>query len=94
MFAGEHDGPRWPQDVRRQFGKLCQRAGLGAGWHPRETRHTRVSVLSDPGVDIEDISDAAGHVTSAVTQNVYRHQLADKLTKAPAAMDRILTWAR
>jgi hypothetical protein len=40
-------------------------------------------------VDIEDIADAAGHVTSAVTRNVYRHQLADRLTKAPAAMDAI-----
>jgi hypothetical protein len=40
-------------------------------------------------VDIEDIADAAGHITSAVTRNVYRHQLADRLTKAPAAMDAI-----
>lgn len=52
--------------------------------------HTWVSVLSDAGVDIEDIADAAGHITSAVTRNVYRHQLADKLTRAPAAMDAIL----
>ena len=90
VFAAESGGPRWPQDVRKQFGKLCERAGLGAGWHPHETRHTWVSVLSDAGVDIEDIADAAGHVTSAVTRNVYRHQLADRLTKAPAAMDAIL----
>jgi len=91
VFCGEHGGPRWPQDVRRQFAKLCERAGLGAGWHPHETRHTWVSVLSDAGVDIEDIADAAGHINSAVTRNVYRHQLADKLTKAPAAMDAILS---
>jgi integrase len=90
VFAAEHGGPRWPQDVRRQFGRLCQEAGLGAGWHPHETRHTWVSVLSDAGVDIEDIADAAGHVTSSVTRNVYRHQLADKLTRASAAMDGIL----
>lgn len=90
VFAAEHGGPRWPQDVRRQFARVCQRAGLGAGWHPHETRHTWVSVLSDAGVDIEDIADAAGHVTSSVTRNVYRHQLADKLTRAPAAMDAIL----
>ena len=47
-------------------------------------------MLSDAGVDIEDIADAAGHVTSSVTRNVYRHQIADKLTRAPAAMDGIL----
>lgn len=90
VFAADSGGPRWPQDVRRYFGRLCERAGLGAGWHPHETRHTWVSVLSDAGVDIEDIADAAGHVNSSVTRNVYRHQLADKLTKAPAAMDAIL----
>ncbi len=90
VFAAESGGPRWPQDVRKQFGKVCERAGLGPGWHPHRTRHTWVSILSDAGVDIEDIADAAGHITSAVTRNVYRHQLADKLTKASAAMDAIL----
>jgi integrase len=89
VFAMESGGPRWPQDVRKQFGKLCQRAGIGAGWHPHETRHTWVSVLSDAGVDIDDIADAAGHVNSSVTRNVYRHQIADKVTKASAAMDQI-----
>jgi integrase len=91
VFAAEHGGPRWPQDVRKQFGKVCERAGLGAGWHPHETRHTWVSLLSDAGVDLEDIADAAGHITSAVTRNVYRHQLADRLTKASAAMDTIFS---
>jgi integrase len=91
VFAAEQGGPRWPQDVRKQFGKVCERAGLGAGWHPHETRHTWVSILSDAGVDIEDIADAAGHITSAVTRNVYRHQLADRLTKASAAMDSIFS---
>jgi integrase len=87
VFAMESGGARWPQDVRRQFGSLCERAGLGTGWHPHETRHTWVSILSDAGVDIEDIADAAGHVNSSVTRNVYRHQIADKLTRAAAAMD-------
>jgi hypothetical protein len=34
---------------------------------------------------------AAGHVTSAVTRNVYRHQLADKPARAAVAMDGILS---
>ena len=89
VFAMESGGPRWPQDVRRQFGGLCKQAGMGPGWHPHETRHTWVSVLSDAGVDIEDIADAAGHINSTVTRTVYRHQLADKLTRAPRAMDAI-----
>jgi integrase len=81
--------PCWPQEVRKDFGKLCEQAGLGKGWHPHGTRHTWVSLLADAGVDLEDIADAAGHVTSAVTRNFYRHQLADKLTRASAAMDAI-----
>jgi integrase len=91
VFAAEAGGPRWPADIAKQFRKLCERAGLGKGWHPHETRHTWVSLLSDAGVDIEDIADEAGHITSAVTRNVYRHQLADKLTKASAAMNTIFS---
>jgi integrase len=90
VFCGEHGGPRWPQDVGYQFTQQCERAGLGPGWHRHETRHTWVSVLSEAGVDIEDIADAAGHINSSVTRNTYRHQLADKLTKATSAMDTIL----
>ena len=45
------------------------------------------SVLSDADVDIEDI--AAGHINSGVTRNVNRYQIADKVTKAPAAVDAI-----
>ena len=93
VFAMESGGPRWAQDVRHQFAGLCERAGLGAGWHPHETRHTWVSVLSQAGVDLEDIADAAGHINSTVTRVVYRHQIADKLTRAAAAMDSILNAA-
>jgi integrase len=89
VFADWRGRPCWPADVRKEFAGLCEQAGLGKGWHPHETRHTWVSLLSDAGIDLEDIADAAGHVTSAVTRNVYRHQLADKLTKASAAMDAI-----
>jgi integrase len=89
VFADWRGRPCWAGDVRRDFGRLCEQAGLGKGWHPHETRHTWVSLLSEAGTDLEDIADAAGHVTSAVTRNVYRHQLADKLTRASAAMDAI-----
>ena len=57
-------------------------------------RHTFVSVLSDAGVDIEDIADAAGHINSNVTRTVYRHQIADKITRAASAMDEIFGQVR
>lgn len=89
VFTDRAGSPRWPQDVRRYFGVLCVRAGLGERWSPRELRHTFVSVLSDSGVDIEKIADAVGHVNSTITKTVYRHQIADKVTVAAAAMDAI-----
>ncbi len=48
-----------------------------------------MSVLSDSGVDIEQIADAVGHVNSTVTKTVYRHQIADEITSAATAMDAI-----
>jgi integrase len=89
VFTDRAGAPRWPQDVRRYFQVLCQRAGIGAQWTPRELRHTFVSVLSDSGVDIEKIADAVGHVNSTITKTVYRHQIADKVTAAATAMDAI-----
>ena len=48
-----------------------------------------MSVLSDSGVDIEQIADAVGHVNSTVTKAVYRHQIADEITSAATVMDSI-----
>lgn len=89
VFTDRAGAPRWPQDVRRYFQVLCERAGIGAEWTPRELRHTFVSVLSDSGVDIEKIAEAVGHVNSTITKTVYRHVIADKVTVAATAMDSI-----
>ncbi|HLQ54620.1 MAG TPA: tyrosine-type recombinase/integrase [Streptosporangiaceae bacterium] len=75
------------QGVRDHYRRLCVRAAIGDGWQLRETRHTFVSQLSDSGVDIERIADAAGHINSNVTRAVYRHQIADKVAAAAEAMD-------
>lgn len=48
-----------------------------------------MSVLSDSGVDIEQIADAVGHVNSTVTKAVYRHQIADQIASAATVMDSI-----
>ena len=47
-----------------------------------------VSVLSDHGVDMEVIADSVD-VNSTVTRSVHRHQIADKVARAAAAMDQI-----
>jgi len=48
---------------------------------------TYVSILSDAGVDIDQIADAAGHINASVTRTVYRHVIADRLATAARVMD-------
>ncbi|HEY6314852.1 MAG TPA: tyrosine-type recombinase/integrase [Streptosporangiaceae bacterium] len=43
-------------DVRRSLRTICMKAGIGKEWTPRELRHTFVSLLSDNGMAIEEIS--------------------------------------
>ena len=90
VFCRPDGHPYWREAIRLGFRKVCKAAGVGEDWTPRELRHSFVSVLSDAGVDIEDIADAAGHINSTVTKSTYRHQIADKVTRAAEAMDRIL----
>jgi integrase len=89
VFGDGAGAPKWPQDVWKHFNTLCGRAGIGEHWTPREQRHSFVSVLSDAGVDIEQIADAVGHVNSTITKAVYRHQIADEVTSVATAMDAI-----
>jgi len=89
VFCDNAGRPRWRASINNQFKVVCKRAGIGSDWHLHEQRHTFVSVLSDSGVDIEVIADAVGHINSTVTRVVYRHQIADKISKAATAMDSI-----
>lgn len=58
-------------------------------WTPRELRHSFVSVLSDAGVPVEQISQLVGHRGTTVTELVYRHQLRPVLQTGATAMDRL-----
>jgi len=90
VFRDDAGRPMSRQRVHKHFGDVLEAAGLPRDWQPRETRHSFVSIASDSGVSIEDIADAAGHVNSNVTRAVYRHQISDTVTRAPAALDRAL----
>jgi integrase len=52
-------------------------------------RHTFVSLLSDNGVAIEEISRLMGHSSSNVTETIYRHQIRPVITIGAEAMDKI-----
>ena len=90
VFRDDAGRPMSRQRMNVQFKRVCEVAGIGRDWQPRETRHSFVSIASDSGVPVEDIADAVGHVNSNVTRAVYRHQIADTVTRAPDAMDRAL----
>jgi integrase len=58
-------------------------------WTPRELRHSFVSVLSDAGVPLEEISRLVGHSGTTVTELVYRHQLKPVLQTGATVMDQL-----
>ncbi len=45
--------------------------------------------MSDNGVPIETIADLVGHASTAVTEEVYRHQLKPVITKGAETMNTI-----
>ena len=51
--------------------------------------HSFVSLLSDDGVPLEQISQLVGHSSTAVTELVYRKQIRPVLQSGAVTMDRI-----
>ena len=83
----EMDAANVRRDFRRALGLV---PGLDASeWTPRELRHSFVSVLSDAGVPVEQISQLVGHSGTTVTELVYRHQLRPVLQTGATVMDRL-----
>jgi integrase len=78
-------------NVRRDFRNAIKDAeGVDAReWTPRELRHSFVSLLSDNGIPLEEISRLVGHSSTAVTEAVYRKQIRPVLQGGATAMDRI-----
>ncbi|MCA1617070.1 MAG: site-specific integrase [Acidobacteria bacterium] len=82
-----------PQDdanVRRDFRRVIAAARLVATeWTPRELRHSFVSLLSDDGMPIEQISRLVGHSGTSVTELVYRKQIRPVVEDGAVTMDRL-----
>jgi integrase len=77
-------------NVRRSFRKVTAAAGLDStDWTPRELRHSFVSLMSDAGVPIEQISRLVGHSGTTVTEAVYRKQIRPVITEGAEVMDRL-----
>ena len=90
VCASEAGTPLDAANVRRGFRRIGDAAGLTAkDWTSRELRHSFVSLLSDSGVPIEQISRLVGHSGTAVTELVYRKQIRPVLDDGATVMDRI-----
>ena len=66
-----------------------QESGYRPGSGRRENCGTHLSLLSDNGMAIEEISRLVGHSSSSVTETVYRHQIRPVITLGAEAMDKI-----
>ena len=90
VFPSEVGTPVDPSNFRRAFKRAVVRAGLGSTWTPYELRHSALSLLSDAGVRIEDVSDLAGHTDTRTTMNTYRHPVRPVISHAVEPMQRLL----
>lgn len=89
VFTTATGTPLAARPVRKMFQDVCERAGLGRDWAPRDMRHTFVSLLSDDGMAIEKIARLVGHTSSHVTETVYRQELRPVLQEGAEVMDRL-----
>jgi integrase len=88
VFCHE-DGTSYTRDALNwRFGKVTRQAGIGH-WHAHEGRHTAVSIMSNNGVPIQDITDTVGHKSTHVTETVYRHVIVPAIRGGASVMDDI-----
>jgi integrase len=71
-------GPLGPAPVRKAFGALTDKAGLGTKFTPRSLRHSFGMILRDLGVPVDDVKDALGHVHSDTAGSVYLNHPIDR----------------
>ncbi|MEW1848296.1 tyrosine-type recombinase/integrase [Nonomuraea angiospora] len=90
VFASTVGTPLDSHNVRRAFRAVIANTDLDPEqWTPRELRHSFVSLLSDQGIQLDEISKLVGHSSTAVTELVYRKQIRPVLQEGAMAMDRI-----
>jgi integrase len=91
VFTTHHGNALDAANVRKMFKRVCKVARIGDGWTPRELRTSFVSLLSNSGVDIEEIARLAGHASSRTTEVVYRRELRPVITTGAEIMDEIFS---
>jgi integrase len=89
VFTTPIGTPIDPSNFRRQFDKICNKAGL-VGWHPHELRHSAASIMLAAGVPLEVVSRVLGHASIRITADVYGHIMDPQRKQAADAMSTVL----
>jgi integrase len=71
VFTTHHGAAPGAGNVRKMFKRVCDEAGIGDGWTPRELRTSFVSLMSHHRVSIEEIARLVGHASTRTTEIVY-----------------------
>jgi integrase len=89
VFTTQRGAALDPANVRKMFKRVCQAAGAGDGWTPRELRTSFVSLMSHNGVSTEEIARLVGHSSTRTTEVVYRRELRPVITTGAEIMDKV-----
>jgi integrase len=91
VFCTSTGSPLAAGNVRKMFRRITKAAGIGEDWTPRELRTSFVSLMSDSGMPVEEISRLVGHSSSRTTEVVYRRELRPVITTGAEVMDRLFS---
>jgi integrase len=91
VFTTCHGAALDAGNVRKLFKRVCDEAGIGDDWTPRELRTSFVSLMSHRGVSIEEIARLGGHASTRTTEIVYRRELRPVITTGVEIMDQLFT---
>ncbi|MBO0728156.1 MAG: site-specific integrase [Acidimicrobiaceae bacterium] len=89
VFCTRNGTPFLLRNLRRDFRRLCERAGVGNDWTTYELRHSFVSLVADQLDDLVKVADLVGHRDTRTTQG-YRHPVRTSLPHAIKAWDALL----
>ncbi|GGX50027.1 hypothetical protein GCM10010321_78800 [Streptomyces chartreusis] len=91
VFSSAVGKPLDAANVRPAFRQALKDIdGISADeWTPRELRRSFVSLLSDRGVTLGEISRLVGHSGTAVTEELYRKQIRPVIQTGAVVMDGI-----
>lgn len=65
--------PECPKKIRRRFKRILKLSNLDSSLSSHSLRHTHTSLLSEAGVNLEEIMERLGHRDDNTTRNIYLH---------------------